>query len=609
MRPLYHVDVATTALPQSIAQPPGGIQTMGFPAHSKFASAWANWLFNFLGGWTRELDQSCVRAIDFLSTTIPQLLQGSGDGFELPTGSGLANLMPTDGGAYIILGRRVSITATELAAKYVTGFTLPSSSTVYGHLREEVDFGGSSVGDFIISTNLVEAGYSHIWTGSTNATDLVTQATIADTSLQWTMPFDLTSQLSIVDPNDETALFVSGAGVTSPVVNVISTAGAPCVQANPFDPDGIGFYVPIAGIDAIGFGVNMSNTSAAARGFYGVGNSTSLGPVIEIDYAGANTFGLVATATGTGRAAKFDGTGSSAPGIVDITGGSGSSALNVVGATGVAAVGVNAVSSATAGTGALRAFLLNTTGVAGNFGTAGGATSTSRAIRATALNSGVAIEASSSSGDTILATCSGLTGSAIHMPGRAADSTSTTGGRLDYNTVTNTITVSDPTGAEQRDAWTSRGGSVIGVDSGGVFTNNNSALYTVACILNLAGTNAPRRAGRRMLLRFSFSARSTNSTGAGLDVRIFDQTAGLAVLENTGAGIGPTASYILPATIWNGMTNVANATNGWCFPMFVEVEYTVPVAGDRIFRAEFRTNNSANGIQIRNPILVPFGLI
>ena len=118
-RPGYHVDVATTALPAAIAQPPGGIQTAGFPAHSKFASAWANWLFNFLGAWTRELDQSCLRAIDMLSTTSPQIMNGD-VGILLPIGSGLLNLVAENGGVYVLFGRRVDLSLAGILDKYPT---------------------------------------------------------------------------------------------------------------------------------------------------------------------------------------------------------------------------------------------------------------------------------------------------------------------------------------------------------------------------------------------------------------------------------------------------------------------------------------------------------
>lgn len=610
MRPLYHVDVATTALPQSIAQPPGGIQTAGFPPHSKFASAWANWLFNYLGVWTREIDQSRVAAIDFLSPVIPQLLQGSGSGFELPEGSGLANLMPDDGGAYVLFGRRVSMTADELAEKYPTGFTLPPSSTIYGHAREETGFGGSSVADFIISTNISEPGYSHIWTGSTNTTDLVSQATVAETSLQWTKPTEFLTGLQILDPNNETALYVQGSGVVSPVVRAQSQAGGPCFQATPYSPGGVCFYSPIGSTAATGFLSVMSNSPTSARGVHVIANTGTQGSAILVDYDGVND-AVVVNATGDGRAATFDGSTSTGAGsVVHIEGSSTTIAtLNVLGSGAAGAQSINAISSSVAGTGGMRATLGNNTGIGITGQTAAGGLAASRGMYARAFNQATGLEATASSGDAILASVTGTTGSAIHILGRAADSTSTNGGRIDYNTATNTITISDPAGAEQRDAWTSRGGSVIGSDSGGVLTNNNSALYTVACLLNLQGTNAPRRAGRKVLLRFSFSARSTNSTGVTFDVRVFDQTAGVVVLENAGAGNGGTAGYVLPATTWNGMTNVANVTTGWCFPVFIEVEYTIPVAGDRIFRAEFKTTNSANGVQIRNPILVPFGLI
>lgn len=604
-RPLFHVDVATTALPQDIAQPPGGIQTMGFPAHSKFAHEWANWLFNFNGNWNRELDQSCTRSVDFLSVAMPQRMANSGSGFTLPLNAGLTGLAATGGAVYVIFGRRVSITASELNAKYTTGFDLPVNTVVYAHLREETNFGGSSVGEVLISANANEAGYQRIWGGQTNATDLVSQVPMAAPAFYWVQPIHLAAQLEIDDPNDETALLVTGNGATDAVITATSNGGAPAFEAFPTTLNGVGYTCTLGVTAFTGFKSNMIAAPSGAIGFHVVGDAATTGPGIRVDYASTDVAApaFVIAATGSGPAANIS---STAVSTLLVTGGTGQSVSTFGSGSGA---GLRSLSGLTSGANSINAVMGNTTGFGVYSQTSGSATNASRAVRAQAFNQGIAVDATAVSNDAVLATVSGSSGSSVHIIGRASDSTSTSGGRIDYNTTTNTYTLSDPTGAEQRDAWSSRGGCTVGFGSAGVvLSNNNNAVYTTAATLALTNANAPRRAGRTILLRFSFSVRSPGGLANILDVRIRDTTDNVTILANVGAGTASNAGYLIPAIKWDAGTGVPASTQEWGLPQFVEVSYTVPAAGDRTFVAEFKTN-TANSIAMRNPLLVPFGLI
>lgn len=610
-RPDYHVDVATTALPAQIAQPPGGIQTAGFPPHSKFASAWANWLFNYCGAWSRELDQSRLAAVDVLTDLQPQLLQGSGGGFALPTGSGLLNLLPTDGGAYVVLGRRVSITAAELTAKYPTGWTLPNGSTVYAHLREETSAGGSSTGDLLISTNAVEPGYEQIWTGTTDATDLVSQATTAQTALQWTAPIDMSKRLSITDSTNETAFEVFASNTFVPGVYVHSTLGGTAIQADIGASSGTGFATSVEAAAGIAYSAVLTDSLTNGAGYsallFGAGNDAEgvtvqhagTGQGVRVVHTGTGN-ALYSEAQSTGLAAQFVG-GSNAS-AVTVTGGA-TQALNATGSG--SGAGIRAASGATAGANALNAVTSNTSGFAVNASTIGGALSTARAVKATANGSAIAGEFISA--DNYALTVQGDTSSPqfgeMHFAGQNADPVQVFDGAMMWHTVQRQLKLSDANDGTFRGVWTSIGGHTHGQSITSFASTSGGVTWVNAGTVALTGSNGPKQANRVLEVQWRAEVQSLVAVANTLNVRLRDPASvvdigfGPGVLvARTGTGSGNSAGFLLPDPSTSWQRNVELSTR-----------YTIPAAGDRTIVAEIQTATASN-IRVRDAVLTCDGL-
>lgn len=592
-RPAFHVDVATTALPQNIAQPPGGIQTAGFPPHSKFASAWANWLFNYLGEWTRELDQSCIRAIDFLSDAAPQLLQGGGAGFELQLGAGLDNLLPTDGGNYIVLGRRIDLTADALADKYVTGWTLPPNATVYAHAREEIDYGGSSTGEILISTNASEVGYQAIWTGDTDGTELVSQMNLAELDLQWVQPTEMFTHLYIDDPVDEIAFSVTGSNTFAPAVYVTSVNGGAAIQADIGSSVGPAFTTTVSGADSIGVSVGMFSAPATARGILVSTDGTTLGPGIRVNNAGTDA-GIVSVATGNGFAGSFTSSGG-ASSALNVSGG----AQQAISATGSGAgAGIRAQSGGTADADGIVVTMGNTSGNALQATTAAGALDTSRALLATATGAAIAIEAIAAGNFplTLQGDSTSPTFGELHFSGQNADPTNVFDGAMMWHNGQRQLKMSDALDGTFRGVWTSVGGRCHGYQANQVVQTTPG--WNVVATADMVDSNAPKVAGRQVLLRFTCEVRNVAAGSPNvLNVR-FCSPAGVAIAGSTRQGG--------PSIVSNTGFVMADTSQNWQRCITYTFAYTIPAAGDRTITAEVASNTAVQ-IVVRDACIVVEG--
>ena len=598
-RPAHHVDVATSAQPAAIAQPPGGIQTAGFPAHSKFASAWANWLFNRLGDWGRELDQSALRAQDCLSIATPQLLKNSGGGFALPIGGGLANLAPDDGGAYVLFGRRVDLSRAALAEKYPTGWTLPSNTTVYAHAREETNFGGSSTGEILISTNTSEVGYQLIWAGTTDAVNLASQNTLASTSAQWVLPIDLagplelSGPLTINDDEDETALTVSAAAATAPAARIACSAGGTLLALDMSNAAAIGVDAPVGSGAGIGFRAALTGSAAGSRGLEVTCNSGTAGQGVRVAHAGSGIAGVfIASGSGSAlfvNAGSTAATGSTFTGgastCVDVVAGANASALVVTGSGSGTAVDVTGGSSAGATT--LRATGNNNTGKAIVAALPNTATSAARGFYATVTGAAIAAEfVATGSGNAL-----SLTGNTTSAPLRVTGATwpsDTFAGQLAFHATSALWGVSDPSDLAYRGVHASIGGYCYGLATGGT-NGDNVGSWVQAQAVTLADGDAPRVAGRRVNVKIKFTVRSQGGTAITASYRLRDTTAGTTLYTRDGTGTLPTAGVRLSA-----------ATQDWQTCVVMDHSYTLPTAGTRTFVLEVRRSGGADGIIVKD---------
>jgi hypothetical protein len=400
--------------------------------------------------------------------------------------------------------------------------------------------------------------------------------------------------LDVINTVDEIAVNISGVNTFVPTVLATCATGATVFQADIGTSSGTGFSCSVQGAGVgSAFNATLTTSSTGAAGLRVTGlNTGAVG--VDIDFTGGAglPFRITNGANNT-RAAFIDSLGSVTAMGLDVRVGGFSAAIQATGGPG----GGNAV----------RAFQQGGTGYAVYATTSATATSAARAVRAVASGAATGLEAvaASSIGADNAAVRASVTGgfasSELHFVGRAGDSTTTSAGRVNQNTTTGTLTISDPYVGEQKDFHASRGGLALGcgANNSATNTNNNSAAYTTAAILNLVGLNAPRRAGVKVVLRFSCSAGRTstvNPTGI-IDFQLIDVTAnpGVHIFRRQGAGNLVGAGYILTEN-----------SLGWQKCITFDFEYTIPAAGDRIFHCEFKPSTT-DGVIIRDPVLTPLG--
>lgn len=403
--------------------------------------------------------------------------------------------------------------------------------------------------------------------------------------------------LDVLNLLDQTAQTITSSAVAFPAMLITATGGTTLVQADPGNSDGICFLAQTkAAAFPVGYQATMAGSGPGARGVQVIADATTTGAGIESRHEGSGQ-AISVTHLGTPSGGSAVTITANGPGVTR--------GLDVVGTGAGESLRVRSTSAPT-GNG-IFADMLNTTGFALRARTTGGSTTASRALRAEARGAATAIEATSDTGDGVRAQATGSGGASLYLPGRATDPTNTFNGRKDFNTTTKTWVSSDQDASNYRDDWSSRGGLVVGADDSGVVTNNSSVTYVAACTLVLTGQDAPHRNGSVIVLSFTCGARSTVNSGSNtIDVQIYDVTAGAPVVTNSGVGTSSTSGYRLPGIEWTG--GVAVAQNYWADNIVLEVKYTVPLAGDRTFEARFKTA-TANGVQVRNAMLKPYGAI
>jgi hypothetical protein len=640
-RPAYHVDVATTAIPAAIAQPPGGIQTAGFPAHSKFASAWANWLFNFLGGWTRELDQSCLRAVDAItSNATALLLKGSGSGFALEENAGLANLGLTSGGAYLILGRRVDLEESAVVTKYPTGWTLPNNSTVYAHARQETSAGGSSTGELLLSTNPVEAGYLPIWQGETDGTDLTSQVSLADDAAQWLLPVDFLDRVSITDTNDEVAFRVTAANTIVPAFVLNSaTPGGTGIQVTP-GANAVGVDVQLGAGSGSAFSANCTASLIDSAGIRIAADAASLSDGVVVTLANTtHGSGVIITTASPEPGINIVGSGVTTGYALQTTGTEG---LNITPKS--LSTGITTRSGSSGSGSAINAILQNTSGAAVTASTTSGggtavrasALGTATGVVATAVNNPAGTFDSSGSGAALTATGAGTGAGAVVsaavnaalvvsqtgngangnyvavfspditsprkaamtiIPGNADPSDPASNGDITFSSAKGLL-LGEETDNTWRSAWHSLGGYACAY---GQFANRttpagNSGYLTVGTITTTNNGDKIKRANSVVLLRLLFSMRTMNvSVDTLLSIRITDTTAANVVFERTGSGGGDTSAYFVPA-----FATIQHPLLYWVPGPAIEFPVTVPATGTRTYEVAIATPAAYSPVRVRD---------
>lgn len=400
--------------------------------------------------------------------------------------------------------------------------------------------------------------------------------------------------LDVANLLDQIAQTITSSAVSFPAMLVTATSGTTLYQADPGNSDGTCYLAQTKSSPSpIGFAATMTGSGLGARGLQILADAATSGNGVDVRHDGSGSAITVAH-LGTPLGGSAVSISANGPGVAR--------GLDVIGAGAGESIRVRS-STAPAGNG-IFADLINTTGFAVRARTPGGATNTARAVRAEARGAATAIEATSDAGDAVRAQCTGIGGAALYVPGRATDPTATFNGRADFNTATKTWVHSDQDASNYRDFWSSRGGIVVGASADNFVTNNNSAIYSLACALTLVGQDAPHRANSIIVLRFECESRTTVGVVNTVDVLLEDAdtpgggpAGGTIIKQRAGVGTLSTSGYLLSV-----------ATTSWQRPIVLTARYTVPVAGDRTFNAYVKTA-TANGIQVRDAALVPYGAI
>ena len=594
-RPAYHVDVATAAV-TNISQPAGAIQTSGFPANSKFASAYANWLFRRLGEWARDLDASGLRASHWLDPATPQLADGNGISF--PIGAGLGPLTPDDGGIYYLDGLLVDLSAAAIAAKYPGAFTFAPAATTYIHAKVDDSNGGSSYGALLASLNATEIGYTAIAAVATDATDVTSVSALVQvkryTAADQVHQGDV-AMLGAVEVSGASLAVSAPSSFTNTVAASINSASTTLAATQA----GAGFAV-----DALGTGggttmrVRATGTGTALNV---TGNANATAASIS---AGSGEYALSVLGSGAASALVVVGGGSGVSAVTVSAGGGNSPAVSATGSGTAAAI--EATSSATAGSKGLTATAGSTTSYAVNAtGSATGGATGSRAVYADGQQ-GTGVEARSSAYYALMV--QGDTSSpaypAIKVVGQDADPTDTFFGGLFPHSSHNQWRYS-VAGYGYRGLLSMGPGSAlyaVASNTGGTTTENAGVYSTVlTCLADTAEGQGfyGVAAGARVLIRVTMEARSLSAAATNVvNARLLDLTdGGSTIATRSGTGTGATAGFRL-----------LTATTEWQRVIVWAVNYAPPNEGDLQVRLEIQ-RGTANGIAVRDPVLEIFGTI
>ena len=228
--------------------------------------------------------------------------------------------------------------------------------------------------------------------------------------------------------------------------------------------------------------------------------------------------------------------------------------------------------------------------------TGSGATSAARAVRATATNSGSAIEASATGGYALIV--SGDTTAPafgeIHFTGQNADPTDVVDGSMQWNTTERQFKVSDATDIAWRGVWTSLGGFTHGHETTVTQSAIGNPVWNVAATAVCDGSNAPKVSGRQVILRFACEVRN-NAAGVQNTLNVRLKSNGSVIVTRAGTGTGATAGYFL-----NGVST------DWQRSVVLVYAHTLS-SGDHTFTAEIQSA-LGNTLIVRDASLTVDGL-
>lgn len=586
-RPQRYPQVAATP-GGNFAEPLSGVQLGGWPVGAVFPSSDANWLFRQLTDWNRDHDARRLAGTEILSSTA--VWRASATPLAIAAGPGFTATITTGGVYYGAGGQRLDLTDAPTVYSGGTALVFPPSFISLVIARPQPSTGGAANGSStaelqVLVGGAVPAGWAAILQVTTDGSGIVSAAEDGGVTT--------TAQIGPAT-NFKGALSADGATTLRGTATVVGSFPGPLLEVS---QSGTGPALQVYSgathasglIDVLEFGGTAIRVqSVHGSAIFAAGGDNPNAPTATLQ-AGDGSFALLAngSATYSGAVARIAGGAASSyaleagdfGGVASNTGGAylkargSGEALLAEGGTADGAFAVRAVAKNSTARGAVYA-LSHTT-----------ATNDARAGYFEGLDQAAGLEAKSPNYYPIIATPDATSpqhGALLLGVQDAKPAQVTTGGVAYLSGTMQSLAVASFQDSTWRLAWTSPDGFVYGSALGITGSNSNSAVYSTHATINLAGGNAPKRAGHVLKFAVALRARvATSGTPGGIDIRIRDTTSGATVIEFLGTGISGTGGFYIP-----GVTNRMEIN-----PTF-EVEYPVPAAGARTFVLEVKTQTA-----------------
>lgn len=594
-RPLTYGSIDTTGSNQ-YADPDLPEALQGFPDLSIPPARKFNTLFRRYSGWCGYVDQRMLRSNFFLDSSATGISRLTDGYFRYATGAGLEQSVVEDS-AYAIDGHIVDLTLDRLATVGLETRTFAATKDTHFYVASNGEITVSVVNVGVAASP--PAGTYHLGTMTTDAVDCTV----------WT---------------DGDFLFNFRRVISDVPWRFTCATGEPLVTADMGNADASGFVASVGtGAAAAGFVAGMTNSPAGASGIVVAADAGTEGDGISIGHAGAG-FGVYIRHTGAGDGLTIEHSGAGpcavfehASGTAFFVEGNGGLAAAVVSSAGNnargllatghgTAAGLEGRSGLTAGAPAVVAVPQNNTGFGFYCLTPVGSTTAARAGFFEGRGSGVGAEIRAAANHALILQGDTTSPSfaALRFIGANAEPSTVTAGSVEYVTTQNQLVVGDALDNAYRGIWTSIGGRAFGFTAPANGAPNTAQTagtvnWVTAATATLTAGNAPKVAGRTVILKFTCDARNVSAGAANtLSVRFYDATAGgeVAGSVRTGIGSGDTAGFYL-----------ADTTTGWQRTIVYKFRTTVPTTGDRTYYAQIRAT-SAVEIRVRDCSLEVDGL-
>lgn len=630
-RPERYPQVAATP-GANYAEPASGVQLGGWPYGNLFPSSDANWLFRQLTDWNRAHDAHRLASIDILAATVSRV---SATALTIYTGiDATLEAEITSGGVYYGNGERIDLTLAPTVYAGGNALVFPATSVSYVVARPQPPSGGaangSSCAELAVSAVTPVAGWATILQVTTDALQITSASSWGVSSfLEWgSVPPNFGSGVwgTSADFSDAIsaprAVFAGDPGGTDTLqIGALADATAVTIYGN-----GTGRGITLNHSDAgTGLRIEHSGTGGGATinkiGASGIGLSIAAGSSTGLLVTGGSASPAITATGGSGASASaIKATGGSGAPALDITAGAGQFAgdftasatsgyagrftggtlyaLTAIGTNDGAGglftgaglgLGVGVLGGTSAGAGGVQILARNSTGYPLYSQTHSTATNAVAGAWLEGRDQAAGAEITAANYYPLVLSPKIATPANphLHMRPQTSYPTQWADGGLAFAQsavgVQGHLVHGCAADGAMRGVHSSLGGLIHGVSLDNIASNSNGALgsYTTLCTIVLSGGNVPKQGGRTAIFRVTMRVRvSVSGTPGGCNVRIVDNTAGVAFCEFVNSGTGAT----------NGWRLAAGST-GWDATISFDYPYTMPITS-RSFTLGFQRQSA-----------------